>query len=103
METEQPKASFEPQAEAKAESRSTEVADKHKEEEAANAEAASSAPGVAQNEDEEEESTVSPTSTCSWHGTPTWNDMTTFSQVQHLPLNFFQDSLLPTKQRHLQW
>ena len=79
------------------------MADKHKEEEAANAEAASSAPGVAQNDEgEDEESTVSPTSTCSWHGTPTWNDMTTFSQVQHLPLKFFLDSLL-LKQHQMQW
>lgn len=37
--------------------------------------------GPADSDAEDDEPTGSPTSTCSWHGTPTWSDMTTFSQV----------------------
>ena len=85
MEVARPPASPEQQAEEKQPPDPPEPTEVRKEEDAANPEVASSAPGLAKSEDEEDEAGASPTSTCSWHGTPTWNDMTTFSQVWPLP------------------
>ena len=87
MEVSQPQATPELKLEEMQPQNPPEAAEVRKEEESANTEDASSAPGPAKGEDEEDEAGASPTSTCSWHGTPTWNDMTTFSQVPPLPSN----------------
>ncbi len=89
MQAVRPQAAPEPQVEEKQAPTPPDAAEASKEEGAAEAEVASSAPAPPETEaekNEEEDGGGSPTSITSWHGTPTWNDITTFSQVQHLPL-----------------
>ena len=89
IEAVRPKAAPEPPVEERKAPAPPEPAEVHKGEGAAEAEMASSAPGPANCdvEKDEEDAGGSPTSISSWHGTPTWNDITTFSQVRHLTLH----------------
>lgn len=82
FEAEQPKASLEKQAESESVPQSSEVSAAHEKENAANEHAASSVSAHAISDAEDDAATDTPTSTSSWHGPPTWNDMTTFSQVR---------------------
>ena len=88
MEVARPQATPERLVENKQATGLPEATEVHKEEDAAGAAAASSAPGLGKSDDEEEEDAGgSPNSISSWHGTPTWNDITTFSQVRRLTLS----------------
>ncbi len=98
IEAARPKAAPEPPAEEKQAPTPPQAAEVHKEEGAGEARMASSAPGPGKSEaekDEEEDAGGSPTSISSWHGTPTWNDITTFSQVRHLTFNPCSDATFP--------
>lgn len=81
VEVEQPKASPEKQAESESAPQSSEVSAAHEKKDAVDKHAASSVSAHAISDAEDDTATDTPTSTSSWHGTPTWNDMTTFSQV----------------------
>ena len=81
FEAEQPKASPEKQAESESAAQSPEMSAAHEKENAADEHAASTISAHAISDAEDDAATDTPTSTSSWHGTPTWNDMTTFSQV----------------------
>lgn len=82
VELEQPEASPEKQAESESAAQSPEVSAAHENKDAVDEHAASSVPAHAISDTEDDAATDTPTSTSSWHGTPTWNDMTTFSQVR---------------------
>ena len=97
MEVARPQATPEPPIENKRATGLPEAAEVRKEEDAAEAAAASSAPGLGKDDNEREEDEDgggSPNSISSWHGTPTWNDITTFSQVRRLTRNPSSDATL---------